>query len=231
MKFRIFQLSLVFMLIFINVSADEINAVGEVTASALNVRANPDEVSEVIDTISNGTKVNIITKTNKNWYKVDHNGKIGYVCCDYMTSERDAEPLQQFAITTQTYEGMEKGQQVVECARKYLGTPYVWGGTSPSGFDCSGLVYYVYKQFGVTLNRVAAGMAENGTAVDLSAMQPGDIVLFHNKAKYSQINHVGIYVGNGMFMHSPQTGDVVKITTLTSGYYSTTLVKARRIFE
>jgi cell wall-associated NlpC family hydrolase len=231
MKQRLLLLFAVFLLVTTAVSADEINAVGEVTADALNVRSQPSESGEIIGTLKTGEIVNIITKTGGKWFKVDYMGKIGYACSDYISAQRDAEPLESVTVTTQSLEGMEKGQQVVEYAKQFLGVPYVWGGTSPSGFDCSGLVYYVYKHFGVTLNRVAAAMAENGTAVDLSALQPGDIVLFHNRAKYSQINHVGIYAGNGLFIHAPQTGDVVKFSTLTSGYYSTTLVQARRIFE
>jgi len=92
-------------------------------------------------------------------------------------------------------------------------------------------VYYVYGDFGVDLYRVAKDMMQNGTEVPLDKLEPGDIVLFWNQESYSEINHVGIYVGDGSFIHAPQTGDVVKITTLESGYYSTTIYAARRIFE
>ncbi|MDI6617480.1 MAG: NlpC/P60 family protein [Clostridiales bacterium] len=98
---------------------------------------------------------------------------------------------------------------IVEYAAGFLGTPYVRGGSTPAGFDCSGFTKYVFSHFGVNLNRRAADQASQGSAVSSDNLQPGDLVFFGNPAY-----HVGIYVGNGLFIHSPQTGDVVKIASL-----------------
>ena len=101
--------------------------------------------------------------------------------------------------------------QVVELARSFVGYPYVWAGADPSvGFDCSGLVYYVYKQFGYNLYRAGDGMANNGIAVSESDMQPGDIIIFANRSTGS-IQHVGLYIGDGMMVHaqSSRTGVVI----------------------
>ena len=121
------------------------------------------------------------------------------------------------------------GQAVVDTAMKLQGVAYRWAGTSPeTGFDCSGLVYYVYKQHGVTLNRVAQSMAYNGTEVDLNALQPGDILLFGSSVY--NIWHAGIYIGNGQFIHAPHSGAVVSTQSI-AGTYGMRLVAARRIFN
>jgi peptidoglycan DL-endopeptidase CwlO len=114
------------------------------------------------------------------------------------------------------------GGQAVAIAMQYLGTPYVWGGSSPSGFDCSGFTMYVWAQLGVPLPHNAAAQYGMGTPVPMSDLQPGDLVFF------SGLGHTGMYVGNGAFIHSPHTGDVVKISSL-SGYYSSNYVGARRV--
>ena len=101
--------------------------------------------------------------------------------------------------------------QVVELAKSFVGYPYVWAGASPSvGFDCSGLVYYVYKQFGYNLYRAGDGQANNGIAVKESEMLPGDIIIFANKYT-GAIQHVGLYIGDGMMVHaqSSRTGVVI----------------------
>jgi cell wall-associated NlpC family hydrolase len=101
---------------------------------------------------------------------------------------------------------------VVDCAKSFLGTPYVYGGSSPkTGFDCSGLVQYAHAQAGLTTPRVSSGQAAAGISVPRGQLRYGDVVCFN-----SPVSHVGIYVGNGQFIHSPHTGDVVKITNLSA---------------
>jgi peptidoglycan DL-endopeptidase CwlO len=111
---------------------------------------------------------------------------------------------------------------VVGIAMQYLGTPYVYGGASPGGFDCSGFVMYVFGQIGVSLPHNAAAQYGYGTPVSRSQLQPGDLVFFNG------LGHDGIYIGGGQFIHSPHTGDVVKISSI-SGWYSSTWVGARRL--
>ena len=98
---------------------------------------------------------------------------------------------------------------------KYLGVPYVWGGTSPSGFDCSGLVQYACKKNGISVPRVAASQRNVGKSVSRQNLQPGDLVFFSSGGR---VSHVGIYVGNGNMIHAPQTGDVVKISSIETSY-------------
>ena len=112
---------------------------------------------------------------------------------------------------------------VVGVAMQYLGTPYVWGGAGPGGFDCSGFVQFVFSQVGVSLPHHAASQFGYGTPVGLSDLEPGDLVFFDG------LGHVGIYIGGGQFIHSPHTGDVVKISLL-SGYYLSNWVGARRLW-
>ena len=116
-----------------------------------------------------------------------------------------------------------RGARVVATAKRYLGTPYRWGGASPAtGFDCSGFVMYVYAKFGVSLPHNAAAQYDYGRPVSRAQLRPGDLVFFDG------LGHDGIYVGGGRFIHSPHTGDVVKISSL-SGWYADTYVGARRL--
>ena len=120
------------------------------------------------------------------------------------------------------------GQDIVNYAESFLGVPYVYGGTSPSGFDCSGLVYYCYRHYGYAVNRTAASLAYNGTAV--TSLRAGDVLLF-TSVDGSYIGHCGIYIGGGQFIHAPHTGDVVKISNLSDSYYTAHFVGARRIIS
>jgi cell wall-associated NlpC family hydrolase len=112
---------------------------------------------------------------------------------------------------------------VVSIALSYQGVPYVWGGSTPSGFDCSGLVMYAYAQVGVSLPHSSYAMWNYGVAVPKDQLEPGDIVFFDD------LGHVGLYIGGGLFVDAPHTGTVVQVASLDSGWYAETYVGARRI--
>ena len=120
-----------------------------------------------------------------------------------------------------------KTTKIIECAEQCLGIPYVWGGTTPSGFDCSGFVQYIYGQNGYTLTRTTYTQWNNdGTYVSRNELIPGDLVYF---GKNGSPTHVGLYIGDGNMIHSPQTGDVVKYTSIDSDYYAPRFLGGKRI--
>lgn len=239
----------------------ELNKTGYVSAEGLIVREEPTTDSKEIDSLSRNDKVKIVGQTG-NWYKIDLDGKTGYVSAKYIsdkkvpeTTSRSGSTLRNTTATqeTTTQEETPKieektvetapaeikeptpsasgttGAEVVEYAKQYLGYKYVSGGASPvSGFDCSGFTQYIYKHFGISLNRSSTAQIENGVAVEKSDLQPGDLVIFNNNAN-TAIGHVGIYIGDGNFIHASNPSDGVKITTLTTGYYQKRYVGARRV--
>jgi cell wall-associated NlpC family hydrolase len=120
-------------------------------------------------------------------------------------------------------EESERGRAAVTVALRYLGIPYRWGGASPSGFDCSGFVMYVYGRIGVKLPHNTAMLWGYGHRVSRNGLEPGDIVFFNG------LSHSGIYIGHGRFVHSPHTGDVVKISRLSESWYRSTFDGGRRL--
>lgn len=157
-------------------------------------------------------KVLTILETLDGWYKVEE----GYVSADYVTIIDAAEAASSGSAS-----------EVVDLAMQYLGYPYCYGGSSPSGFDCSGFVRYVYSQFGCSLNRTASAQMSNGTSVSMSELQPGDLVFFLKSGSgASRASHVGIYIGGGQFIHASTSSTGVIISDMDSAYYTTGFVAA-----
>lgn len=187
---------------------------GIVTASKLNVRSGPSTSHSVIHLLWKNNNVKVIGRTG-NWYKIQlTDGRTGFVSGNYLKIDsRDSK------INT-----------VISTAKSLIGTPYVWGGESlaEGGFDCSGFTQYVYRQAGVELNRLSQDQAKQGDYVSKSNLQPGDLIFsgFNGDGK---INHVGIYIGSNQMIHSPKTGDVVKVTDMSTPYWNSVYVISRRI--
>jgi hypothetical protein len=124
---------------------------------------------------------------------------------------------------------MARGEDIVEAARQALGVQYVWGGSSMSGFDCSGLVVWAYGQQGIQLPRTTYNQINVGASVPPNKLRPGDLVFFDTDRKRSGPDHVGIYIGGGKFIHAARPGQPVKISSLAEGYYMDRWMGGRRI--
>lgn len=200
------------------------NTYGVVTASGnLRVRSAASTDTPVIANIYNGDVMDVLEIGNP-WLKVKlENGTTGYVSSEFVAVRTGEKPSRSNAGN--------KGDQVVTYAKKYLGTPYTWGGTTlGKGVDCSGFVYAVMKNFGVSLNRSSAGMYSNGVAVNKADIMPGDLVFFAQGGNGS-ISHVGIYTGNGEYIHSSTENTGVIMSQLNSGYSASTYAGARRVLR
>lgn len=199
----------------VTANADEQRAY--TVADMLNIRSQPSTEANIVGQYPYGSTLNI-TGAIDSWYQINYNSSTAYVHSDYVA----------FAPTAPSASSTV-GQSIVDTAKQYIGTPYVYGGMSPSGFDCSGFVKYIYSMYGANLNRTAADQSNNGYWVARESMQPGDIICFSSSVGGSYIGHVGIYVGNNSFIHSPYTGRSVEIETL-NGHYGDRFYCARRIF-
>ena len=192
---------------------------GVINGIGVRLRSEASYTAAVLGNFNTGTKMSV-TGVSGEWYKVSCNGTDGYVHSDYLTLQEQELPSP----------SVSKGQAIVDCAKQFLGVPYVWAGTSPKGFDCSGLVYYCFKENGYTINRTAATIYSNGTAVDRSALQIGDVICFTNSG-YGYIGHVGIYIGDNQFIHASSGSGYVTVNSLTENYYNNHYYGARRIAE
>ncbi len=216
-----------------------------VNYSSIYVRKGPSTSNEVLDSLVLNAQVIVIAEVG-DWYKVKLNGETGYIAKRLLSStkqeatsrgaeERNVEETQNTAqeqanASVQTTTTNSKGQEIVNYAKQYLGCKYVYGGSGPSTFDCSGFTMYVYKHFGISLSHSARAQSKNGTYVAKENLQPGDLVFFKDYETMDGIGHCGIYVGDGNFIHaSSGTGYCVKISTLLSGSYNTRYETARRL--
>ena len=190
----------------------EAKVYGQVTEGPLNIRSGPSTSNAVVGSLSSGSVVEL-QETLDGWYQIDE----GYISADYVV-QVDAS-----AASSGT------GSQISQYALQYVGSPYVYGGSSPSGFDCSGFTTYVMKHFGYSINRTASGQMDNGVSVSKGQLQPGDLVFFNNGNSSKRATHVGIYIGGGEFVHASTSTTGVIISDLNSSYYSRTYVGARRL--
>ena len=163
--------------------------------TGVKLRKEASLISNPLTVLPYGTEVNV-DRVGQEWVRVVTDGGLkGYVSADYLS-------VREGVRTTRSTGGSGNGSAVVAYGKQFIGTPYVWGGTNlRTGVDCSGFVYSVYKNFGISLNRNSAAMASNGVEVSKSNLQAGDLVFF-NTGGDSKISHVGIYCGDGTYVHS-----------------------------
>ena len=198
-----------------------VSSMDETTAwaiSAVHMRTGPDTSYTSLRVLDQGESVTLIGSTDE-WYKVRYNGEEGYVFKTYLSAN---DPV------SSPVSSSSEGERIVSEAKNYLGTPYVYGGSSPSGFDCSGFVQYVFRQCGYSITRTAVTQSYDGYSVSTSSLQPGDILIFGNGSN-TGIGHSGIYIGGGQFIHASSGGGRVMISELSQAYYAARLYDARRI--
>lgn len=214
----------------------------------VNVRNAPSEKADIITTVKNGIQCTVISRGSK-WTKIlTSNNEIAYIItsailddaalADYSAKKAEATARASEAKkkTSETQpeakqasskpDNASMGAKIIAEAEKYIGVKYVYGGTSPSGFDCSGFVQYTMKKVGINVNRTSRDQYKNGVAVARSDLQAGDLVFF---SKGGSITHVGIYAGNDKVIHSPSAGYSVCYTTLSHMCSYSTYVGARRV--
>lgn len=217
------------------------NKIMYVNTYSIYVRKGPSTDTEIIDSLILNATVKV-TAENGDWYKVEVDGKTGYIAKRLLsdkqvatTSRGDVERQEEKptnSVQNNEVPQTSKGNQVVEYAKKYLGCKYVYGASGPNTFDCSGFTMYVFRNFGVSLSHSATAQSRVGTYVAKENLQLGDLVFFTDYETGHGIGHCGIYIGDGNFIHaSSGTGYCVKISTLTSGSYLKRYETARRIVQ
>lgn len=205
----------------------------------LNLRSSASYSAGIITVANEGDVVHVIdgpvTADGDSWWGVDYSGMKGWMDASYL-AVTDKSPTQA-ASTESTSSGSSSssatqstiGQQIVQEAMKFLGYPYVWGGTTPAGFDCSGFVYYVVNQvIGGGFPRAMDAQVTSGTYVSANDLQPGDIVFQQNTYEWG-LSHAGIYIGGGKFINAANESTGVIISNLWDSYWGPRYYTARRI--
>ena len=196
-------------------------------SSSVNFRSAPNTSSTSYGELKNGTAITVLSTSN-GWSKVSYAGTTGYISADYLVTASSGTAITP-SNTAASVSISAKRQSVLNYAAQFLGVPYVYGGSTPSGFDCSGLTSYVFKNTVGSIPRVAQAQYDATTRVSRDDLLPGDLVFFGSST--SSISHVGIYVGSNQFIHAPSTGDVVKYSSLTGSYATRYQGAGRVIFE
>jgi len=212
---------------------------GIIDGTNVNLRSKPTKTATVTHKVSN-EKVNILAQSG-DWYKVSTGKTTGWISEDFVkiSSNQKSTTTKTVAKTEQTSSQPQRvsssvRKNLVVFSRGLLGVRYKWGGTSPSGFDCSGFTSYVYKNFGINIDRVSTDQAKQGVYVPKNKLQPGDLVFFDtNGGNNKNVNHAGIYIGNSKFIHasSSRTGKIVRISSLNESFYSKAYVTGRKFVK
>lgn len=210
-----------------NTSASTGTAAVVKCSSTVNFRSAASTSSTILGELKNGTAVTVISTSN-GWSKVSYAGKAGYISADYLVTASSGTAISP-SNTAASVSISAKRQSVLNYAAQFLGVPYVYGGSTPSGFDCSGFTSYVFKNTVGSIPRVAQAQYDATSRVSRDDLLPGDLVFFGSST--SSISHVGIYVGSNQFIHAPSTGDVVKYSSLTGSYATRYQGAGRVIFE
>lgn len=218
-----------------------------VKGTSVNARSKANKDAEVVKVLNTNNSVKV-TGENGNWYVVEINGQKAYISKSLLSKEkvevtsRSSNSLNEVnnqKTEVQTPAPVEKpaeqpvasnpsGAAIVQYAKTFLGYRYVYGTAGPNTFDCSGFVQYVYKHFGYSLSRSSGTQANDGVAVSKSNLQPGDVLIFRDTSN-SRIGHVGIYIGDGQFIHASNSRTGVIISSLSTSAYQKRYVGARRI--
>ena len=207
-------------------------------SSTLRVRQGPGTDYAILCSVRSGSFFAVTGKTD-GWYQIACNGRTGYVSADYVVErtldqildEKDTTPATDPdngvpAADPADYD-RALADQIVDYALGYLGYPYVYATAGPDSFDCSGFTSYVYKHFGYSLHRSSRDQLKDGKAVQKADLLPGDLLLFSREGDV--VTHVGLYIGNGEFIHASTSTTGVIISDLYSDYYVQHYYAARRI--
>lgn len=206
----------------LNVTVTETSKTMYVSTDTLNVRDSWLSTSTKVGTLTRNQSVTVTGSCSNGWYRIKFEGHTAYVSGKYLSDEAGAS-----SSSGSISSGSGTATDIANFAMSFVGYSYVWGGMSPStGFDCSGLMYYVLTQYGYSMKRVANDQMTQGTAVSRDNLQVGDLVFF---GYGSYANHVGMYIGNGNFVHASTPSTGVRVNSLNETYYNTRYIGARRI--
>jgi cell wall-associated NlpC family hydrolase len=214
------------------------------TTANVNFRYGPSTSSGIAAVAPKGTVVLITGALKTGFYPVDWDGLDGYISADYLLhtklalSQRGGSGSSSGSTSSGSSSGSSSGgsssgsatgTRIVDYAMQYLGYPYVWATHGPSSFDCSGFTYWVvYNTLGINITYGTSYQINYGSAVSRNSLQPGDLVFFQNTYTWG-LSHVGIYIGNGKFIHAENESTGVVISELSSTYYSSRWYGARRL--
>ncbi len=213
----------------------------KVTTAVLNMRSGPGTENSIVTKLYEGSVAKIIGINNA-WFKVKYNGETGYISPEYVevveyqnntpAAKTTANTGSQSATSVAaTSAATGTRRQIVDYAATLLGCKYVYGGSSPSGFDCSGYVKYVFQHFGVNLSRTSSSQYSNSARIKKSELNVGDLVFFSQTRGSSKVGHVGIYVGGGQFIHAAAPGKGVRYDSMNSEYYSSHYIGCGRVLS